>query len=454
MASSSPTPIVLFPYQEPAMPHLQKLVDENKPLVLMAASTGFGKTVMALELMRRTGKKFGVVAPRATLSSWTGMAAKIGVSPEFVVNVEAIRTGNKKHARILEKLSNYSWIWRGLDPGSFLIVDEVHRHGGLETQNAYLVANARKQGINVVALSATIGDSPLKLRLLLYLAGKVPWQQYYQWARDHGCYRDDNINGHPWRFLRGAKARQIMEDLNSEFFPEFGVRLRSEDIPGFPKVQNIVDLVTPSDEARRAVKEAYSTMAQELKNPNGAANELVRMLRWRQRIEEEKLPVFKELVEEALEEGMSVVASFNFTAPLFKFAEAMKAHSPALIYGSDPEGRMQTSAERDEHKRRFQSNETKLCLLTIQAGGVGLSLGDELGGHPRIAFHNLPLDSTSLVQLIGRIHRADSKTPSINRIVLLDGVAIEERVFKLLAGKVANLSALQDDALDLTKLVN
>jgi hypothetical protein len=245
-----------------------------------------------------------------------------------------------------------------------------------------------------------------------------------------------------------------MEDLNKKFFPDFGVRLRSEDIPEFPECQNIVDLVSPSEKARAHIQAAYSELREELKNPDRAKTDLTRLLRWRQRIESEKLHVFKELVEDGLENGHSVVASFNFTEPLFQFADMMKAHNPALIYGSDRDGRQQTEKERDEHKRRFQSNETKLLLLTIQAGGVGLSLGDELGDHPRLAYHNLPLSTVDMVQLLGRIHRADSKTKSVNRIVLIDGVDIEKKVFAILNKKIGNLSALQNDTLDLQTLIS
>mgnify|MGYP000865350421 FL=1 len=441
----------LHSYQEAPMPALETLVRANKPLVLLAASTGYGKTVMALELMKRANRPFGVLAPRVTLSAWAKTAAAMGLSSKFTYNVEKLRTG--RQPKVLEKKSNYVWTWTGLEPGDWLIVDEIHRHGGLESQNAYMVANAKARGINVLGLSATLADSPLKLRLLLHLSELVSWKNFYSWAREHGCFRDPAINGHPWRFVKGRRATEIMAGINAQLFPAFGVRLRSEDVPGFPKVQNIVDPVTPSDAARKATQAAYASLAEELKNPDASKHEMVRMLRWRQRIEAEKLPVLKELVEESLEEGMSVVVSFNFTAPLFQFADEMKAHAPALVYGSDPQGRTQTPAERDAHVARFQSNETRLCALSIDAGGVGLSLGDEHGGHPRIAYHNLPLTSVGLVQLLGRVHRANSKTPSINRIVLLDGVPIEERVFRILSGKISNMSALQDDDLDLSKLI-
>lgn len=441
----------LYPYQEAAMPHLLEVLKSEHRLDLCAASTGFGKTYIALELIRRSNSSFAVLCPKAVLSQWRSSANTVGVIPKFILNPEKIRTGGQKH--LLEKLSELNWNWTGLDDGDVLILDEVHRYGGMQSQLARMAANLCKKKIKVVGLSATLADGPLKMRFLLHQARMVPWNQFYTWAQSVGCYRDTAINGHPWRNPFTKQCRQIMTELNQKFFPAYGVRLRSEDIPEFPEVQNIVDLVTPSDQARKKIDEAYNELQEELKNPDRAKTDLTRLLRWRQRVEQEKLHVFKELVEDALADGYSVVASFNFTAPLFAFAEMTKAHSPALIFGSDPHGRPQTDDQREANIQKFQTNKSKLLLLTIQAGGVGLSLGDELGGAPRLAFHNLPLSTVDMVQLLGRIHRANSKTKSVNRIVLVDGVEIEKKVFAILNKKIGNLSALQDDDLDLEELI-
>jgi len=89
----------------------------------------------------------------------------------------------------------------------------------------------------------------------------------------------------------------------------------------------------------------------------------------------------------------------------------------------------------------------------IQAGGVGLSLEDADGDHPRLLLTNLPLDTVGLLQVLGRCARANSRSPTVNRVVLLDGVAVEEKVFRILNKKVGNLSALQNDDLNLEKLL-
>lgn len=432
-------------------PLLKILNDPDKRLCIVNASTGYGKTAMALELIKRAGKQCVIICPKITLGQWKDTAVKLGITPRFIINPEKLRTGGQAH--LLEKRSQMNWVWHGLEDDDVVVLDEAHRFGGFDSQLAYMAANLSNKNVTALCLTATLADSPLKVRFLLHQSKLLPWNSFFSWAKSVGCYRDENINGHPWRPPRGRLGTKAMEDLNAMFFPEFGVRLRSEDIPEFPEVLNIVDLVTPSEKARKEIEAAYSMMRDELKNPDAAKSELVRLLRWRQRIEMEKLQVFKELVEDGLAEGYSVVASFNFTDSLFTFKNMMKQHNPAMIYGSDRDGRQQKDTEREAEKAKFQTNKTRLLLLTIQAGGVGLSLGDELGGHPRLAYHNLPLDTVSLVQLLGRIHRADSKTKSVNRIVLIDGVAVEKQVFKILNRKIGNLSALQNDDFDLVKLL-
>ena len=442
----------LYDYQEPAMPRLLEILsDPDKRLCLINASTGFGKTYMALESIRRSSCSCAVLCPKVTLRQWRSSASTIGITPRFVLNPEKLRTGNQK--QWLEKISDSNWNWLGLEDGDVVVLDELHRFGGMDSQLAFMAACLSKRNVKVLGLTATLADSPLKTRFIQHQAKLTPWNSFFQWAKGVGCFRDQSINGAPWRPPYGKACRKVMEDLNAKLFPAFGVRLRSEDIPSFPEVQNIVDLVTPSEKARKEIDAAYSMLADELKNPDRANNDLTRLMRWRQRIEAEKLHVFRELVEDGLEDGYSVVASFNYTDSLFEFARMMKSRSPALVYGTDDEDRQQKQKDREADVARFQKNETRLMLLTIKAGGTGLDLPDVDGEHPRLAFHNLPVETIDFVQLLGRIHRANSKSKSVNRVVLVDGVAVEKKVFKILNRKIGNLSALQNDELDLENLI-
>lgn len=441
--------MTLYDYQEAPMPHLQAILqDPAKRLCLINASTGYGKTFMALELVRRCNLSCSILCPKVTLGQWKRSADVVGVAPRFIINPEKLRAGRQKH--LLEKRSSSSWDWIDLQPDEVVILDEFHRFGGFDSQLAFMAGNLSRYPVKMLALTATLADSPLKTRLLLHQARLVAWKDFFTWAKSIGCYRDPGINGHPWRPPFPKACRQVMADLNAKLFPAFGIRLRSEDVPNFPEVLNVVDLITPDEKTRREIQATYGLMADVLKDPNRAKTELTQLLRWRQRIEWEKLAVFRELVEDGLEDGYSVVVSFNFRESLLEFKRMFSARQPATVMGVSG---TREQKERDDDIARFQSNQTRLMLLTIEAGGVGLDLPDLDGEHPRLAFHNLPVKTIELVQLIGRIHRSNSKSKSVNRIVLIDGVEIEKRVFAILNRKIRNLSALQNDELDLEKLI-
>jgi len=442
----------LYEYQKPLVPLMESVMnDPQKKLALLALSTGVGKTVVALYLMSRANCSFGILAPKVTLGQWKRTAKELNVEPKFLINPEAVRTGNRKS--IVEKKTRISWNWTGLKKDDWLILDEVHRFAAPDSQLAYMAASASAQGIRILGLSATLADSPLKMRMLLHAARLTPWRDFYHWAKSVGCYRAEHIAGHPWRPPAGRRGVEVMANLNSQFFPGFGVRLDSASIPGYPKSKLLVDLVTPSEKAAAEARAAYELLAEEIKHPERARNDMVKILRARQRVEHAKVPVMVELAEDAIENGMSVACFWNFTGPMAEFCERMKAHAPARVYGTDESGHSQTYDERNAEIARFQTNSTRLFSGSVSAGGVGLSLGDSDGNHPRLLLTNLPLSTTELLQVIGRCARANSKSPTVNRVVLLDGVPVEERVFKILNKKVNNMSALMDDDLNLENLI-
>jgi hypothetical protein len=92
----------------------------------------------------------------------------------------------------------------------------------------------------------------------------------------------------------------------------------------------------------------------------------------------------------------------------------------------------------------FQNNSKKIIICTIAAGGVGISLHDIHGGHPRMSIISPPWSGILLTQALGRIHRAGSKSPALQRIVYCS-CTYEEKVAALIEEKVANISGINDD---------
>ena len=76
----------------------------------------------------------------------------------------------------------------------------------------------------------------------------------------------------------------------------------------------------------------------------------------------------------------------------------------------------QSTEERQREGDLFQSNEARICVCMIQAGGVGLSLHDEHGGYPRVSLISPSFSAVEVRQTLGRIHRAGGKSPAIQKI--------------------------------------
>jgi hypothetical protein len=53
----------------------------------------------------------------------------------------------------------------------------------------------------------------------------------------------------------------------------------------------------------------------------------------------------------------------------------------------------------------------------MRAGGVGISLHDIIGDHPRVGLHSPTWSAIEMKQAIGRLYRADAKSHTKQRIV-------------------------------------
>jgi hypothetical protein len=82
----------------------------------------------------------------------------------------------------------------------------------------------------------------------------------------------------------------------------------------------------------------------------------------------------------------------------------------------------------------------------MQCGGVGISLHD-VNNRPRVSLISPSYSAVDLIQSLGRINRAGSLSPAIQKILVASGT-IEENIRKKLENKVNNLNAIMDSDLD------
>jgi hypothetical protein len=328
----------------------------------------------------------------------------------------------------------------------------------------------RRQGLYGLALSATLADSPLELDALGFMLRlhdshepatlrKTDPLDFYTWARRYGCGKGFF---EPFVFAGTKEQKQHnMARINKLIFPSKGVRVRIKDLPWFPKTQIKAELYELGS-GRKAINELYGEMAAALAKVDARDAELKAkllekakengfegdflpdnpatvFLRARQKIELIKVPVFKEIAEDWMATGMSVIIFVNFTDTILQLKERFPGAS--IIWGKQQGAR--GALEREAQRLRFQRELTRIIFCQSDCGGLALDLPDETGNHPRGSIISPGFNAKLLRQIFGRPCRANSKSMSIQRVIFAADTE-EEPIQKVLAVKLDNLDSLQD----------
>lgn len=406
---------------------------------------GTGKTYVAIGAVRDLNANFVIVCPKAVISQWKNVVEKhFGLKDKCIgiINYELLIRG-KTESDIASYVKRRStnreeFVWK-LPKNSIIIWDEAHKLKNWKTQNSKTCMTAFKQGYRQIFLSASIATTPLELRtigtcLKMFKSSK----EYYQFLTDNGCYKGR------WG-MEFNNSKTVLKKIHSNLFDKRGVRLRRDSILDFPECEIEIEPYNMDEESTKRINQIYEEMHQELKkiekkSDNDAENELTIRLRSREKSEMIKIPLIQEMVEEAIESGMSVVVFLNFSASIDALAERLNTR---CIF----DGRIGDKA-REQNKKNFQLNTERVILINSSAGGVGLSIGDETGEYPRIALISPDDSAFKMKQVQGRIWRENSKSKSIQRFIFVSGT-IEEIVANNVKQKLDNLELLNDGDLKL-----
>lgn len=434
-----------------------KYILENNITALDASDTGTGKTYTAIATCAQMKLIPIIICPKSVISSWNKVCKIFNIIPLIIVNYETIRTGKYyiggkrkicPFINIIEKKRENSksidieFKWALPDDKFIFIFDEVHKCSNLETLNGKLLYYTKNEEKNMLLLSATIADHPEKFKLFFYILNFIDPQNVKEKNLTYIQYMSIMYK---W-ILRDSKP---MHRIHSMLYPSRASRMKI-DILGdlFPETQIIAQPYTMEKKRQNEIENEYRIIATQIdelkeKGNNDKGNILTRILRAQQKIELLKIPTFVELTNDFIENGFSVVIFVNFTQTLETLAKML--YTDCLIYGK------QSAEQRDKNVNRFQENKSKVIVCNILAGGTGLSLHDLHGGHPRASIISPTWKAIDLVQVLGRIHRAGSKSKSLQRIIYTANT-IEENIADKLQNKLKNLNSINDGDVDLTNI--
>lgn len=403
-----------------------------------ASDVGTGKTYTALATFRELGISPVVVAPLSVLPSWEKAAKHFGMTIT-ALNWERVRNGNNPVGKWNDNEKKKTFYWAPEVKG--LIFDECHRAKSHTTQNHRLVAAAKRQNIPTLALSATAATNPLHLKALGYLLGLHQYKGFWQWVEQYGCTQSRwggyEFDGNPAHLRR----------LHAQIFEKKGVRIRVAELGDkFPETQITTELIPVADAEK--INKAYAEVEKAInevkrKGITDPEHHLTKLLRARQISELGKVPSIIEWAEDAVEQGLSVAVFVNFDDSLRKIVDGCRKAGLTVgeIHGK------QTPEERQAAIDGFQADQIRVIVCNIRAGGVGVSLHDLNGNHPRLSLISPSSSAIDVIQAAGRVHRAGGKTKSRQRLLFAAGT-VEERTARLLEDKCQNLQALNDGLTD------
>lgn len=409
---------------------------------------GTGKTYQALAAALATGLQVGVICPIAVIPAWMRAFKHFGAVPRFIRNYESLRTGARDYVSFEEFESKTGekgrrFVWNVDPKETVLLFDEAHKVKNSGTKNQALAIAAIRQRFPIICISGTLASNPTHMRATgrvvgLHLGGRGEHSSWEKFLIRNGC----EGSGKTWEFVRGYRGVSIMASINRAVFPKRGARTKIEDLGDrFPETQIIAEAYeTGETKAISAAFKKAQDLIRELAE-QGASEGKIKMLQasaymkaWHESAML-KVPATVEMAKQEIEEGRSVAIFVSFTDVRLKLMEELK--TDCAIFGG------QKQEERVVCIDDFQRGRARVIVVNIDAGGAGISLHDEHGNYPRTAIIMPTNKVDSLVQALGRVHRAGGKSKS-RQIIFYAAGTTEEDICDSIRERMANITALND----------
>lgn len=444
----------LLKYQVPHFFQMEEIL-KLRNCALDASDTGTGKTYVAIALAHTLGKKPFIICPKSVIPNWIAVAKTLGVELFGIANYELIK-GCKYYTTKLEKVDcPYMDKYKILDPKDtntddrkrkvvedfkfslpsdvMVIFDEAHRCKNHKTITSRLLLSIFRCGCKVLLLSATISDKIQCFKPFGVIFGFYDdVKKFNMWIRKikksrEIYYKDKHM----------TDDQITLDIIHSKIFPDYGSRMRIKDLGSmFPSNQVLSQSYMSNNQEE--IQQQYDIIKdafEDLKNKETRSAGLGKLIRARMKIEMLKVPIMLDIIEEALDSNYSVVVFVNYKDTMNYLAHYFETE--CLIHGE------QSMEDRQDSIDSFQSNKSKIIIAIIQAGGVGISLHDIHGGHQRMSVISPTWSGQDMQQALGRIHRAGSQSPALQRIVFCAGT-YEETICELIQKKLTNISGIND----------
>lgn len=404
--------------------------------VLLADEQGLGKTIQALEWVRRIPQRRPVVivCPASVRYTWQAEAAlHFNMRTEVLEGFWTGGRGLPGEIVILNYDILKSWLPVLIrERPQCVILDEIHYCKNISAGRTKAAIKLVKRASSVVGLSGTpLTNRPIELWPVLKIIRPdiFPSREIFAWRY---CAPRHTFWG--WKYDGATRLPELNRILRSECMIR---RLKKDVLPELPdKTRRIVSFKLKSyTEYNRAEQDIVAWLKEfspARANKARKSKALVKvgyLLRLAAKL---KLPQTLQWIEEFFENhpGQKLFALTMHTFVIDYLKERFK-HCVVI------DGRV-TGRRRDEAVRTFQSNRrVNLCLGNWKAAGIGITLHASCNG----VGLDFPWTPGDLLQGEDRLHRiGQKKNVWIHYLVALQ--TIEEKLMKLLRRKSKVLDSI------------
>lgn len=434
--------INLRPYQTEAAVKLADALQKHGVAVDLS-DTGLGKTFHALAAVKSFDVPFVVICRASSRHKWEQAVRDFDLHQNcLAVDSWQRFTNGRNHREIVTRQASgrsTSYSWNPAAP-TVIIFDEVQDAGGQTSLNSQLLIGVgRSSKTYAICLSATVADSPLKLRALGFVCGLHNLSNFYGWAMDHGCGKSPF--GYNQLYFKTTSSKWVIPKLRDSLAP-FGVRVARDTVSEFLPEETVEvelwDVGRPSVLVQAALDKLEETRDEDLIKHEDGTPGAVEQMRDRQEAELRRLVPLAAEIKAAVDGGMYCPVFLNFTSSINTLREMLTADK---IECGIFDGR--NHQQREIARQKFMDGSISVLILQSAAGSASIDLHDIIGGCPRMTFISPHFQSEVMIQMLGRAVRFGAKSPVIQRIIFAEGT-IEEKVYKVVEGKAKNIRALND----------
>jgi hypothetical protein len=393
-----------------------------------------------------------IVCTKVVIPSWTKVLSYFGIKAHCLINYEKLMRGNTEHLNFKDGKDNGpSDYVINFPKNSLVILDEVHKCKSATSKNSDFLIKLKMDGYKSLLLSATAATNPLEMKAFGFATTLHNLVSYRQFITSSGAYA-----GRYGGFqidLQSQKTVEAMSNIHNTLFNLYKVSSRMTTkmfdtiFPDNRVIADCFDMGANTDKINRAYEQMESELAALEESSAGySSHHFAVSTKYRRLTELLKVPTMVEMIEDLFDEGISPIVFVNYTDTVEAIKSKLEKNSKFNgLIGTIVGGQSDKARQKDVDD--FQSDTKRVMIINIAAGGVGVSLHDLNGKFPRHTIISPTWSAINMLQALGRAHRANGKTPVIQKIMFAANT-IETDICKRVKHKFQNMEALNDGDLD------